>query len=265
METSYELLRKLKRQLFELSRTKELSEEAITPFELLKIRKTLNEMRSSKKLPSKDFINECADLDSIYLHFYGYFKEWNPDLDVINTIDPWLNELIVNDYVVSIEKVKSSDKIENFHQGVYENLESIDNAYYQADYATVTALSSSILSSLFKQICEKKGISYSSKDNHVELYNKVKETLKLNTKEYKDQGKENLAKFTGSISTILTNLNEIRNFYSVAHGTTNSLNQSMKNMSSHHYKLIVDSTKSIANFLVNTYSFQYEKDEDQPF
>lgn len=265
METAYDLLRKLKVQLLELRRNNEVSGEEITPLELLKIRKSLNEVPESKKLPSKEFITNCADIHSVYLYFYGYEREWNADMDVMHTIDPWLNELIEKNYIVSIEKIKISEKIEPFHQGVYENLELLDNEYYRANFAAVTALSSSILSSLFKQICVKRNISFTTSDTHVDLYNKVKEVLKLDVKRYKSEGRDDIVKFTGNISAILANLNEIRNFYSVAHGTTNALNEKMKNLSAHHYKLIVDSTKSIANFLVNSYMFQYEADEQISF
>lgn len=125
MESTYDLLRRLKSQLFEMKRFGTTSGEVITPIELLKIRKILNGFSYNINLPSKDFITKRADFDSVYIHFYGYEGNYDQDIDVINTIDPWLNELIENDYIISVERIKISENIESFHYGVFEDFEAL--------------------------------------------------------------------------------------------------------------------------------------------
>jgi hypothetical protein len=60
----------------------------------------------------------------------------------------------------------------------------MEEAYYSKDYLRVSSLSSSVLQSTFKEICNLKGIKYSKNEKFPALYKKVKNLLNLDPKEY---------------------------------------------------------------------------------
>ena len=259
--TTYELLRKLKDQLLGKYNNESLKETLITPIELMSLRKALKDIKLKKKnLPDISFILEYADFDSIYYFFFYYDREYGAVDFLVNIIDPWLIELIENDYNILVERIQPSDKIETFYANVISDMAELEKSYFEANYSHVTTLSSKILSSVFKQVCQKQGIIYSQSADHMQLYSLVKEKLNLSSGNYKDKDLQSLVKFTSSIENIVKHLNQLRNIYSDSHGVEEQKLFEMKTLKQHHFKLIVDSTKTIANFVIGTYSFQNERE-----
>lgn len=132
----------------------------------------------------------------------------------------------------------------------------MENAYLVGNYSHINTLSSKILSTIFKEICARYNIKYGKADSHISLYNKVKNFLNLDAKVYQDLDNPLLRNFSSYLEDIVSKLNELRNLYSDSHGTDHETFISVQSISVHHYKLIADSTKTIANFLISTYNFQ---------
>lgn len=84
--------------------------------------------------------------------------------------------------------------------------------------------------------------------------------LKIDPKLYTENGvtpDESLRNFTQNLNEVFTKLNQIRNIYSESHGKPKKDNQfNLKKLPKHHFKLILDTTKTISNFLVSSYEYQ---------
>ena len=129
-------------------------------------------------------------------------------------------------------------------------------AFGEKDYKRVMSLSSTILQSVFKEICDRLEITYKKSDNFPTLFKKVKERIKLDPELYQETPE--LRDFCSKINNLIILINELRNLYSESHGQSQKTAFDFDNLPSHHFKLIVDTTKSITNFLVSTYNFQYK-------
>ena len=261
---SYILLLKLKTQLISHSKDKNLIvfDDMISPYDLLKIRTTLRKFKS-KTLPHINFIENCADFDSVYSYFFEDSRtmDYDPYFQLINTIDPWLNFLIEQNYEVIIRRISVSENFDNFHSGIFDDFERMELALDSGNYSEVNSLSSKILSTIFKEICKRHNIIIDNSDTHVQLYNKVKTVLNLNPKEYKQENEAVLRNFTSNLEVIIHKLNTLRNLYSDSHGTDDQTFISLKSLKKHHYKLIVDTTKSISNFILESHLIQSSKNK----
>lgn len=261
---SYMLLLKLKTQLISHSKDKNLIvfDERINPYDLLKIRTTLRKFKN-KTLPSIDFIEKCADFDSIYNYFFEDSRsfDYDPYSLLINLFDPWLNFLIEQNYEVIIRRVNVSESFNDFHSGIFADFDRMELALDEGNYSEVNSLSSKILSTIFKEICNKHNIIIDNTENHVQLYNKVKIVLNLNPKEYKQENEAVFRNFTSNLEVIIHKLNALRNLYSDSHGIDDKTFISLKSLKKHHYKLIVDTTKSISNFILDSHLIQYSKNK----
>lgn len=209
-----------------------------------------------------EFLDTCYDFSDIFSFFYfSYWAQNNEDYyynipnDISNIFNPLLIYLMDNNYEVRIKKINISDTIDIIHSGLLSSMEAMENAYQVANYERVMSLSSSILESLFKGICDLNNISYKTSDSFPKLFRKVKAELKLHAGEYNDKPK--LQKFSSIVNEIVLKLNELRNLYSESHGASNKDMLDFRNLEKHHIKLVLDSTKTIVNFLSDSYDYQY--------
>lgn len=260
MRSLFENVKKLRENLLEANDQNYKNKEWITDDEIHVIRKGVEKLEDKIDLKSFAFVKTCFCFESIYRHFHfsphskidDYYDVYE---EIYSTFSPLLIYLKDNDYEINIKKIRPSDKISLIHEDLTESLEKLEEAYHLSDFRSVTTLSSSILQSLFKQICEVENIDYSDKGKFPDLYNNIKAKLKLDAKEYEDG---NLIKFCSKINTITISLNEIRNLYSDSHGLSQKDIFNFKNLPNHHFKLIVDSTKTLVNFFVETYEYQFK-------
>lgn len=81
--------------------------------------------------------------------------------------------------MVTIRRVDSTDKINDFDDDFVNKIEQMKIAYQNKNFEEVTTKSNYLLQQVFKNICDKKGISYTTSDNNNALFNKVKKELKL--------------------------------------------------------------------------------------
>ncbi|HLR88784.1 MAG TPA: abortive infection family protein [Atopostipes sp.] len=132
----------------------------------------------------------------------------------------------------------------------------MEEAYYSKDYLRVSSLSSSVLQSTFKEICNLKGIKYSKNEKFPALYKKVKNLLNLDPKEYNHDKK--LKIFSSKMNVLMISINEIRNLYSESHGLSGKEYFSYNSLPPHHIKLIVDMMKIVRNFLIETHDYRLE-------
>ena len=141
----------------------------------------------------------------------------------------------------------------------------MESALDNGNYSEVNSLSSKILSTIFKEVCKINNITIDNTENHVQLYNKVKNILNLNPKEYDQESNKVLRNFTSNLEVIVQKLNSIRNLYSDSHGIDDKTLISLKSLKKHHYKLIVDTTKSISNFILESHLIQFSKSNNINF
>jgi light-regulated signal transduction histidine kinase (bacteriophytochrome) len=140
---------------------------------------------------------------------------------------------------------------------VIENLVKIEKYLEEKSYAEVLTLCNSSLESVFKEVLISKKIEISNSDTFDDLLHKLKPILKLKVEDNKSG--DSLTKFRQHLNSMIVNINKIRLLYSSSHGTTNSLVSIYSTLPHHHYKFIVDTTKTIVNFLVDSFFYQKEK------
>lgn len=261
MKNLLDLLKKLKRDLNEAN-TMNYTDAGmwISPEEIHTIRIAIR--RIDGKLYSKEsfeFLIERYDFKSIYEYFFmssrfEFDQYYNPVDEISSILDPLLIHLMDINYEVSIRKIEYSDKIPDIYAELVDNLELIEQAYLDTDFKRVTSLSSTVLQSLFKEICSSNDISYTKHEKFPQLYKKVAKLLNVDSSKYKENNK--LRDFSSNINKIVVSLNEIRNLYSESHGHDKNDVFNFEKLPKHHIKLIVDTTKTIVNFFVETYFYQ---------
>ena len=236
--------------------------EQITDTELLQLRKVLKE-NISKSLPEIDFITKNAEFRSIARFFYNqnYPNEYDGEDAIQNIIDPWLIYFQENDYEVSIRKVNISKQFEGNYSSIVGDIAEMESALISGNYARVTSLSITILTALYKTICDAENEEYDKNIQFETLYNLVSKHLKMNSKLYNNQEDKSLVRFCSLVKNLNFTLNNLRNLFSEAHGKSENVRIQYNRLSPHHFKLIVDSTKTIANFIIESYNFQKVKED----
>lgn len=250
------LVKKLKKHLLTADNTDYTLSQWITEKEIHRIRKGLIEMNENSKINLElNFLRQCFDFRSIYEFFFHDEQYFESSEYITRLFDPVLIELMENDYEVDIRKVSTTDNISQIYPNLISSLNSMEQAYHELEYERVTTLSSTILQSMFKEICDLNEITYTKNEKFPQLFKKVKAVLKLDAKNYQDNPP--LRDFCSSINAIVIKLNELRNLYSESHGVSQSDVFNYEKLKSHHIKLIVDSTKTIVNFLIDSYDYQF--------
>lgn len=176
--------------------------------------------------------------------------------------NPIINYLRKKNYAVELKKINTYEPLLlKDNSIIYLNqIEELEECLKNKNYGDVCTKSFSILQSLFKEILEEKGIAYGQKDDLPKLYNSVKNVLNMMPGLYgNDDSDKNLRIFTGNINTCIKKICEIRNIYSSSHGLTGKEKEKFDNLPPHHYKMIVDLTKTICNFLLGTFDYQTGK------
>lgn len=256
MESLMELVKKLKNQLLTADNNDYTSSEWITEKEIHRIRKGLVEMNNnSNKSLDLSFLTQCFDFRSVYEFFFHSNQYFESSEYITSLFDPILIELMENDYEVNIRKISTTDNISQIYPNLISSLNSMEQAYHELEYERVTTLSSTILQSMFKEICDLNNIIYTKNEKFPQLFKKVKNVLKLDAKDYHDNAP--LRDFCSSINVIVVKLNELRNLYYESHGVSQTEVFNYEKLKRHHIKLIVDSTKTIVNFLIDSYDYQF--------
>ncbi|MEG0275778.1 MAG: abortive infection family protein [Coprobacillus sp.] len=204
------------------------------------------------------FFETCVDFNAIYLYFYhsneAEFNQYYLPLSEINRIlGPLSVYFLKHDYEVMIKKIVMEENL-SFIPKVYDLIEQMEDAYNNGDFGTVTTLSSTILQNVFIEICNSKGVVINKKDKFNVLYSKVKPLLKIDPMQYNDDSA--IRKFCSKLNELIIDINEIRNIYSDSHGANGETHILFSKISKHHFKLIVDTTKSCVNFLIGSYELQ---------
>lgn len=262
LETLLELVKRLKKTIYNATNQNYYKGEPYSEEDIHKIRVAVRKIDNEKIDKSKfDFLDKCFEFKSIYEYFYfserqEFDQHYNPLEEVNSVFDPLCIYLMDINYEVNIKKISIVEDIESFHSHLYEYINSMEFAFSEKDYKRVMSLSSTILQSVFKEICDRLEITYKKSDNFPTLFKKVKEKIKLDPELYQETPE--LRDFCSKISNLIILINELRNLYSESHGQSQKTAFDFANLPSHHFKLIVDTTKLITNFLVSTYNFQYE-------
>lgn len=262
METLLELVKRLKKTLNKATNQDYYKGELYSEEDIHKIRVAIRKIADEKLDRSKfAFLDECFEFKSIYEYFYfsdrqEFEQHYSPTEEINSVFDPLCIYLMDINYEVNIKKVSINENINVFHPQLFEYIELMEFAFNENDFKRVMTLSSTILQSVFKEVCDRQGVTYKSSDKFPALFSKAKDKLKLDAELYKDTPE--LRNFCSKINNLIIQINELRNLYSESHGQSQKSVFDFDKLPAHHFKLIVDSTKTITNFLVSTYDFQYE-------
>lgn len=250
----YNLLLKVKKDLADYNNNSDIS-----PKDLLIIRKCL--LNSDSGLKVIYGLSNCHDFDSL-LNSYDDEMNFNRKQFIDDEFNPWLNFFLEKNYEINIRMIDPSEQIIFLDDDLPGKIEELKKAFQDRQFESVTTKSNSILQQIFKDICDKKGIVYTSSDNSNDLYSKLKSQIKLDIKAYEGTDNDFCKKFSRNICSLVITLNDLRNLYSEAHGTSKESRIQAKILPIHHFKLIVDMTVTLANFYVETYYYQSSKEID---
>lgn len=262
METVLDLVIRLKKNLDQANNNNYYKDIFIDPENIHKIRTAIKKIENDKIDVNKlRFFEKCFDFKSIYEYFYMNNKSehdqyYSANIEINTALDQLCIYLMEENYEVNIRKLKIEDKIVVGFPEIVGYIYSMEEAYSVSDYKRVTTLSSTILQCVFKEICDSKQVEYSENDKFPALYFKVKDILKINADQYKDN--PNLRNFCSKLNQLVILINELRNLYSDSHGSTQNAIFDFDKLPKHHIKLIVDTTKTIVNFLIDSYEYQYD-------
>ncbi|MFV0550492.1 MAG: abortive infection family protein [Anaerorhabdus sp.] len=203
-----------------------------------------------------NFLESCVDFRDIYTHFYYDQGVYDVEDNIRDSIGKLIIYFMKNEYEVTFKRIETID-MGSFGSILASDLERLEESLRSENYGNVTTLSSSILQSLYKEICNQEDIEFNPNDKFPKLYKKIQGKLNLFPTMYVDD--EELRNFCSSIEIVNNKINEIRNIYSDSHGSTNDKKTKFNKIEKHHYKLIVDTTKTIVNFMIGTYFYQKNK------
>ena len=204
------------------------------------------------------FFDSCVSFSDIYLYFYHseeaeFNQYYLPKTEITKALGPLIVHFLKHDYEVIIKKINIDTHL-SFSSKIYSLIEKMETAYDNSNYGLVTTLSSTILQNVFIEICKSQGITVNKNEKFNALYNKVKSLLNIDPVQYKEQPA--IRKFCSKLNELIIDINEIRNIYSDSHGVDGETHILFSKISKHHFKLIVDTTKTCVNFLMGSYEFQ---------
>ncbi|XMB67346.1 abortive infection family protein [Mycoplasmatota bacterium zrk1] len=199
-------------------------------------------------------MNRCFDYNSVYDYFFAddgvnYNNNFDPKRVITELFDPLLIDLYQEDYEVNVQRINVEAKVYEFSNQIYQQVSELEQSYYEGNYQRVGTLGSTILQSIFKQMCSNAKLPIKKNVKFPQLFSTVKELFKLDPKLYENQ---DLKKFTSYLNIIVIKINEMRNLHSDSHGMDMEKSLVFSKIPPHHMKFIVDSTKTIVNFMVNT-------------
>lgn len=129
---AYEILLELKQDIIEENRSSRL-----TLKDLFSLRKCLSKINNSRI--TLYGLEESHDIVS-FLSFYGGY--WQSNLDrmqfIAEKFDPILNLFLEENYVVTIRRVDSTDKINDFDDDFVNKIEQMKIAYQNKNFEEVT-------------------------------------------------------------------------------------------------------------------------------
>lgn len=259
METILDLVIRLKKNLDQANNNTYYKDIYMNIEDIHKIRMAIKKIQSDKIDVSKlQFFDKCFDFKSIYEYFNSksdYDQYYSISNEISSSLDQYCIYLMEENYEVSIKKIYMEEKVEVSFPEIVDYLNSMEVAYSISDFKRVTTLSSTILQCTFKEICKLNGVDYSESEKFPSLYSKVKDILKINADQYKDN--PDLRLFCSKLNQLVILVNELRNLYSDSHGSTQSTIFDFNKLPKHHIKLVIDTTKTIVNFVISSYEYQY--------
>lgn len=212
-----------------------------------------------------DVFITCFDFSDYYNHYFSG-TTCNEEYDyAVSRITKDFNSVLKffynQDYEVILREVELSEKLMSSDEIIIEKFEDLERALRENKLAAINTLSLTILDTLFKKIITSRGETYPT----VAKFNVISQkALKLINIDGKESYDPLINDFIRNIRKILQSINEIRNIYSDSHGTEKHNVFNNETIPLHHKKMIVDITKTLANFFYDSYYSQFVE-EDAPF
>jgi Abortive infection C-terminus len=204
----------------------------------------------------QSFIKECRTIDEAVECLVSEAANSNvPDSTMKNYIGRHFNEFI--DYIeeeqidVQIMHVKAKVPQELTYQIILESIEKCERRIEIGDYSGAVTSAKTLVEGVCKEILEnfpeveiKKNISL------ISLFGKVRDNLSLDPGDPKMDNA--LKEVITGLNKIVGGISEVRNSYGDSHLSTNKIKE-------HHALVVVNSAKTVVNFLFGTYSYQLER------
>lgn len=204
---------------------------------------------------------DLYELFELLLDPRNYIEDQDMLEDVVSNMNKYLKydgyEIIqVGDFYkvknLTSGTIETSSKIERLsHEFINEQVKKCDNKLLAGDYDGAITNSRSLVEAVFVEIEKKLESSPPEYDGDLnKLYRRIKKLLNLepNRKDIDDSLKQVL----GGLNSIIVGLGGIRNKMSDSHVRTYKPYR-------HHSLLVVNSAKTIVNFILDTYEYQKDK------
>lgn len=127
---------------------------------------------------------------------------------------------------------------------------SLERLQHDPDGAITS--SKSLLESTLKYILDMEQISYSNKDDLIDLYKKVKKVLNLDPSNHNI---ETFKQILNGVTSVVGGFSSLRNEYGDAHGKGNSSYM----VENRHAELAINLSGALCSFLINTYKKESQK------
>jgi hypothetical protein len=130
---------------------------------------------------------------------------------------------------------------------IAEQVEKCEGRLAEADYDGALTNAKSLLETVLKHILDTRDVGYEDSEDALKLYRKAATVLKMNPADYED---DCFKKVLSGFFSIVQGVSEARNALSDAHGRSSRRKYRLERR---HAKLVVDSAKTIADFMLRSF------------
>ncbi|WP_163583415.1 abortive infection family protein [Gracilibacillus saliphilus] len=187
----------------------------------------------------------CLDLQKQSVRFDDYLSA------ISNIFNLYINYLEDNMYEVELIKIDCEIPQELTFERIVNDFKNCDDRILKGDYPGAITSARSLIEGVCKEILIINNIDVNKKNNNVpSLFKEVRNVLNLDASN--DKLEEPLKNVITGLNKVVTGLNEIRNLSGDGHIVK-------KKPSKHHAVLTVNASKTVVNFLFETYKYQRDR------
>jgi Abortive infection C-terminus len=219
-----------------------------------KCRIIVKRLAKEKEVVPPTFIRDCRTIFEV-VDFLMHDSTQGSIPAMNSHVSRSLNEYI--DYLedeqidVKIMHVKATVPEKLTYSTILESIEKCENRINTGDYSGAVTIAKTLVEGVCKEILEnfpqvevKKNIKLPA------LFSLVRDNLSLNPGDPKLDN--SLKQVITGLNSIVNGISEVRNSHGDSHPSTDKLKE-------HHALVVVNSAKTVVNFLFGTYSYQLEK------
>ncbi|ARC67103.1 hypothetical protein B14_04140 [Bacillus licheniformis] len=210
-----------------------------------------------KNIEVPNLIKECRSINELIYRIEARAHNNNTSLyediyEISEAFNPFIDEIELQNIEIKIINIECEVPQKLNYNDILDYINKCDARIKNGDYSGAITTAKTLIEGVCKEIIyniEKK--EYEGKSNLPKLFDEVRKHLSLEPKELDKPLKE----VVSGLIKIIKGLNEIRN----SSGDSHAGNGNNSKLALHHALLVVNSAKTAANFLFNTYEFQRKK------